>query len=129
MVRATGRSARAVNSVVKRPAYRSAIATRADGPSGQNQPIAKPTRGNYASTRITNVSPSTPSYAIASAIASFCIAAMRVHVCNVHKHCHSGPVLWVNEGPDVSDTEGPEDLFALRRPGGVVGPEPTTYGL
>src|SRR5438105_6454450 len=34
-------------------------------------------RINYASTRITKVSGSTPSYAIASAAASVCIAAMR----------------------------------------------------
>src|SRR6266516_3098950 len=38
-----------------------------------------------------------------------------VHVRNVHEHSNMSPVLRVDERPNVGDTEGPEELFALRR--------------
>ena len=37
-----------------------------------------------------------------------------VEVGHVHQHCHLGAVLWVDERADVGDSQGAEDLFALR---------------
>ena len=36
-----------------------------------------------------------------------------VHVCNVHKHCHTGPVLSVDAAPDVVFADGSVAFFAL----------------
>jgi hypothetical protein len=76
---------------------------------------------DYASTRITRVSASTPSWSIASAIAGLSIAAMTASMSATSQHCPAGRVLRVDERPNVRDPEGPEDLLALWRGKPVLG--------